>query len=172
MKTVKQKLEAQVKRIEDTFPQLITNQMYLGTKDHPDLKLWNETSWLVGSWTLSKWRNLKYILKVWNSLDLSKPNAVVLEIDHSFKKKWLLSFSKTFKRRTKMGGSIMNKHLRKELKKLTFNWGMYNQKDPLKDKAGLIKALDLVHKADRAIKLDILKQQYYYNNVNTNKGGK
>jgi hypothetical protein len=30
-----------------------------------------------------------------------------------------------------MGGSIMNKHLRKELKKLTFNWGMYNQKDPL-----------------------------------------
>jgi hypothetical protein len=49
MKTVKQKLEAQVKRIEDTFPQLITNQMYLGTKDHPDLKLWNETSWLVGS---------------------------------------------------------------------------------------------------------------------------
>jgi hypothetical protein len=64
------------------------------------------------------------------------------------------------------------KHLRKELKKLTFNWGMYNQKDPLKDKAGLIRALDLVHKADRAIKLDILKQQYYYNNVNTNKGGK
>jgi DNA modification methylase len=63
----------------------------------------------------------------------------------------------------------MNKHLRKELKKLTFNWGMYNQKDPLKDKAGLIRALDLIHKADRAIKLDILKQQYYYNNVNTNK---
>jgi hypothetical protein len=46
---------------------------------------------------------------------------------------------------------------------------MYNQKDPLKDKASLIKALDLIHKADRAIKLDILKQQYYYNNVNTNK---
>jgi hypothetical protein len=68
--------------------------------------------------------------------------------------------------------SIMNKHLRKELKKLTFNWGMYNQKDPLKDKAGLIRALDLVHKEDRDIKLDILKQQYYYNNVNTNKGGK
>jgi hypothetical protein len=86
MKTVKQKLEAQVKRIEDTFPQLITNQMYLGTKDHPDVKLWNETSWLVGSWTLSKWRNLKYILKVWNSLDLSKPNAVVLEIDHLLRK--------------------------------------------------------------------------------------
>ena len=38
MKTVKQKLEAQVKRIEDTFPQLITNQMYLGAKDHPDAK--------------------------------------------------------------------------------------------------------------------------------------
>jgi hypothetical protein len=71
----------------------------------------------------------------------------------------------------KMGGSIMNKHLRKELKKLTFNWGMYNQKDPLQDKAGLIRALDLVHKEDRDIKLDILKQQYYYNNVNTNKGG-
>jgi hypothetical protein len=71
-----------------------------------------------------------------------------------------------------MGGSIMNKHLRRELKKLTFNWGMYNQKDPLKDKAGLIRALDLIHKSDRAIKLDILKQQYYYNNVNTNKGGK
>jgi hypothetical protein len=49
---------------------------------------------------------------------------------------------------------------------------MYNQKDPLKDKAGLIRALDLVHKEDRDIKLDILKQQYYYNNVNTNKGGK
>jgi hypothetical protein len=47
----------------------------------------------------------------------------------------------------------MHKHLRKELKKLTFNWGMYNQKDPLKDKAGLIRALDLIHKADRAIKL-------------------
>ena len=66
----------------------------------------------------------------------------------------------------------MNKHLRKELKKLTFNWGMYNQKDSLKYKAGLIRALDLVHKEDRDIKLDILKQQYYYNNVNTNKGGK
>ena len=82
MKTVKQKLEAQVKRIEDTFPQLITNQMYLGAKDHPDAKLYNETSSIVGMGTLFKWRRLKYILKVWNSLDLSKPNAVVLNIDN------------------------------------------------------------------------------------------
>jgi hypothetical protein len=70
MKTVKQKLEAQVKRIENTFPQLITNQMYLGAKDHPDAKLYNETSSLVGIGTLSKWRKLKYILKVWNSLNV------------------------------------------------------------------------------------------------------
>jgi hypothetical protein len=81
MKTVKQKLEAQVKRIEDTFPQLITNQMYLGAKDHPDATLYNETSSIVGMGTLFKWRRLKYILKVWNSLDLSKPNAVVLGMD-------------------------------------------------------------------------------------------
>jgi hypothetical protein len=117
MKTVKQKLEAQVKRIEDTFPQLITNQMYLGTKDHPDLKLWNETSWLVGSWTLSKWRNLKYILKVWNSLDLSKPNAVVLEIDHLLRKSGYYHLAKLLREEQKWEERIMNKHLRKELKK-------------------------------------------------------
>jgi hypothetical protein len=106
MKTVKQKLEAQVKRIEDTFPQLITNQMYLGTKDHPDLKLWNETSWLVGIVELYlNGEDLKYILKVWNSLDLSKPNAVVLGMDTLLRQNGYLSFSKTFKRRTKMGGS-------------------------------------------------------------------
>jgi hypothetical protein len=35
--------------------------------------------------TLFKWRRLKYILKVWNSLDLSKPNAVVLGIDNLLK---------------------------------------------------------------------------------------
>jgi hypothetical protein len=81
MKTVKQKLEIQLKKIEDKFPELIINQMYLGSKDHPNVNLRNETSAIVGMETLNKWRGLKFILKVWNSLDLSKPNAVIMGVD-------------------------------------------------------------------------------------------
>jgi hypothetical protein len=168
MKTVKQKLEAQVKRIENTFPQLITNQMYLGAKDHPDAKLYNETSSLVGMGTLSKWRKLKYILKVWNSLDLSKPNAVVLGVDTLLRDSGYYHFAKLLREEQKYI-NIWTKAQKKELKKLMYNWRMFKQIDPLQDKVGLIRALDLVHKEDRDIKLDILKQQYYYNNVNTNK---
>tara|TARA_B110000285_G_scaffold57947_1_gene66257 strand:+ start:860 stop:1057 length:198 start_codon:yes stop_codon:yes gene_type:complete len=64
----------------------------------------------------------------------------------------------------------MKKQFRKELKKLTFKWGFLDTKDPLQDKYNLIRALDVIHEANQSLKTDMLKQNYYYNYVNT--GGK
>jgi hypothetical protein len=73
----------------------------------------------------------------------------------------------------------MNKQLRKSLKRITFKWilkritfkwGFLNNIDPLQDKSNLIKALDMVHKTDKSMKTDMLKNFYYYTHVN--QGGK
>jgi hypothetical protein len=64
----------------------------------------------------------------------------------------------------------MNKQLRKSLKRITFKWGFLNSIDPLQDKSNLIKALDMVHKTDKSMKTDMLKNFYYYTHVN--QGGK
>jgi len=74
MITVKQKLENKLAKWEKQFPQLVINQMHLGTKDHPNVKLWNETSNLVGTEILHKWRKLKYVLKIWDSSNEPKIN--------------------------------------------------------------------------------------------------
>ena len=73
MTTVKQKLEKKLSKWEKQFPELITNQMHLGTKDHPSIDLWNETSNLVGTVILHSWRKLKYLLNVWNTLESYDP---------------------------------------------------------------------------------------------------
>jgi len=80
MKTVKQKLEEKLVKLEKQFPELVSNQMHLGTKDHPNYNAWLETSAKVGMLTLRKWRNLKYILSVWNSIDPTNLRKIYLEI--------------------------------------------------------------------------------------------
>tara|TARA_B110000977_G_scaffold197203_1_gene279163 strand:+ start:2966 stop:3289 length:324 start_codon:yes stop_codon:yes gene_type:complete len=80
MKTVKQKLETKLAKWEKEFPELIINQMHLGTKDHPNYNAWLSTSAKVGMVILHEWRRLRHILSVWNSLDLSEPNAVYSNI--------------------------------------------------------------------------------------------
>jgi len=70
MKTVKQKLKQQLKRIVDKFPDLETNQVYMGSKYHSGsntFSAYQETCFKVGHDTIMKYKNLKYILDIWNS---------------------------------------------------------------------------------------------------------
>jgi len=70
MKTVKQKLEQQLKRIVDEFPDLETNQVYMGSKYHSGsntFKAYQETSFKFGHEKVMKYKNLKHILDIWNS---------------------------------------------------------------------------------------------------------
>lgn len=64
---------------------------------------------------------------------------------------------------------VWSKTKKKELKKIMWNWEMFKQKDPLQDKAGLIRALSLVHRRSKNQRIKRLKQ-FYYNYLNTNKG--
>lgn len=66
MTTVKQKLEQQLKKIVNKFPELVENQMHLGSKDHPNFEAWKQTSLKVSTDTLLKYRTLRYILNFWN----------------------------------------------------------------------------------------------------------
>jgi hypothetical protein len=64
----------------------------------------------------------------------------------------------------KYKNNTISKGYRKLLKKITFNWGAYNETDSLEKKAYLIFYLNqeskkLVNSQTRA---EILKQNYYY----------
>ena len=65
MNTIKQKLENFVNSLEKKHPALIKRNMYLGTKDHPDLQLYERIKYQVGEQKFFKWRIFKYILKNW-----------------------------------------------------------------------------------------------------------
>lgn len=71
MKTVKQKLQEQYKKIVDKFPELIANQMHLGSGNHPNFKVWEETSLKVSKDTLEKYKTLRYILNFWDADEAS-----------------------------------------------------------------------------------------------------
>lgn len=74
MKTVKQKLEQQLKTIVDEFPDLETNQVYMGSQYHSGsntFKAYQETCFKVGDEKIIKYKNLKHILNIWNSDKLS-----------------------------------------------------------------------------------------------------
>lgn len=71
MKTVKQKLQEQYKKIVDKFPELIANQMHLGSGNHPNFKVWEETSLKVSKDTLEKYKTLRYILNFWEADEAS-----------------------------------------------------------------------------------------------------
>jgi hypothetical protein len=71
MKTVKQKLEQQLKKITDKFPELEENQMYLGAGNHPNIEAWKQTALKVSTDTLNKYRTLRYVLNFWNADEAS-----------------------------------------------------------------------------------------------------
>jgi hypothetical protein len=78
MKTVKQKLENQLKKIVNKFPDLVTNQMHLGVGEHPNTEIWKQTALKVSTDILNKYRTVRYILNVWNS-DETKLDYVLKE---------------------------------------------------------------------------------------------
>ena len=78
MKTIKQKLENQLKKIVNKFPDLVTNQMHLGVNGHPNIEIWKQTALKVSTDVLNKYRTLRYILNVWNS-DETKLDYVLKE---------------------------------------------------------------------------------------------
>lgn len=78
MKTVKQKLENQLKKIVNKFPDLVTNQMHLGVCGHPNIEIWKQTALKVSTDILNKYRTVRYILNVWNS-DETKLDYVLKE---------------------------------------------------------------------------------------------
>jgi hypothetical protein len=78
MKTIKQKLENQLKKIVNKFPDLVTNQMHLGVSGHPNIEIWKQTALKVSTDVLNKYRTLRYILNVWNS-DETKLDYVLKE---------------------------------------------------------------------------------------------
>ena len=69
MKTVRERIENYVIELEKKYPSLITNQMDLGTGNHPDLDKYIWTEKQVGDDKLQKWKKFKYILKVWKDVD-------------------------------------------------------------------------------------------------------
>ena len=71
MKTVKQKLEQQLKKITDKFPELVENQMHLGAGNHPNIEAWKQTALKVSTDILNKYRTLRYVLNFWNADEAS-----------------------------------------------------------------------------------------------------
>ena len=71
MKTVKQKLEQQIKKITDKFPELVENQMHLGAGNHPNIEAWKQTALKVSTDILNKYRTLRYVLNFWNADEAS-----------------------------------------------------------------------------------------------------
>lgn len=69
MTTVREKIQNFVTKLEKKYPSLITNQMELGTGNHPNYDDYKWTENLVGRDKLEKWKKFKYILKVWNQVD-------------------------------------------------------------------------------------------------------
>jgi len=63
----------------------------------------------------------------------------------------------------KYKNNTISKEYRKELKKLTFNWGNLKGIDPLEKKAFLISYMNQEPKKyfDNSLRAEILKQQYY-----------
>ena len=71
MRKVKQKLEQQLKKIVNKFPELVTNQMHLGSGNHPNIEAWKQTALKVSTDTLNKYRTLRYVLNFWNADEAS-----------------------------------------------------------------------------------------------------
>ncbi len=92
MKTVKQKLEGQYKKIVDKFPELIANQMHLGSGNHPNFKVWEETSSKVSTDTLEKYKTLRYILNAWNTDEASDEKNK--RLDYIFKQNKMYNLAK------------------------------------------------------------------------------
>ena len=92
MKTVKQKLEEQYKKIVDKFPELVLNQMHLGSGNHPNFKIWEETSLKVSRDTLEKYKTLRHILNVWNADKVS--DVKNKRLDYIFKENKMYNLAK------------------------------------------------------------------------------
>lgn len=98
MKKVKQKLEEQKTKIENKFPELIVNQMHLGTAEHPNFKLWEQTVSKVGYDTLEKWKKLRYALNCLNSINHSNYNLVKEKIDYVLKEFKMYNLAKMLRK--------------------------------------------------------------------------
>ena len=64
----------------------------------------------------------------------------------------------------KYKNNTISKEYRKLLKKITFNWGSYNETDSLEKKAYLVFSLNQESKewVNAQTRAEILKQHYYY----------
>ena len=97
MKTIKQKLEQQLKKLVEKFPELETYKMYLGSNSHPNFKVFEETRNKVGFSTLDKFQKLKYILNTWNCIEKDNPDLVKLTMDSIFKQNKMYNFAKALR---------------------------------------------------------------------------
>ena len=92
MTKVKQKIEKQLKKIVDKFPELVLNQMHLGSGNHPNFKVWEETSLKVSRNTLEKYKTLRHILNVWNADQIS--DVKNKRLDYIFKENKMYNLAK------------------------------------------------------------------------------
>lgn len=92
MTKVKQKLEQQLKKIVDKFPELVTNQMHLGVGGHPNIEAWKQTALKVSTDTLNKYRTLRFILNVWNADEVS--DVKNKRLDYIFKENKMYNLAK------------------------------------------------------------------------------
>jgi hypothetical protein len=97
---VKQKLEQQLKKIIDKFPELVKNQMHLGVGGHPNIEAWKQTASKVSTDTLNKYRTLRFILNVWNSED-DLNNSKNQKLDYIFKENKMYNLAKLFREEVK-----------------------------------------------------------------------
>lgn len=97
MKTVRQKLERQLKRIIDKFPDMETHKIHMGSKYHGEagtLHIYQQVCSKVPDTTFWKFRNLKFILEHLWGLDKLNDLSAMKEVDYELRQEKMYDLSK------------------------------------------------------------------------------
>jgi len=97
MKTVRQKLERQLKRIIDKFPDMETHKIHKGSKYHSEagtFHIYQQICSKVGHETFMKFRNLKFILEHLWGLDKLNDLSAMRAVDYELRDLKMYDLSK------------------------------------------------------------------------------
>lgn len=92
---LKTKIEKRIKALEIKHPELLSGQVTLGSKDHPDFKAFQHAHMVVGMMTIDKYRRLKFIVKKWN--ECQTPRQILLDIGYLFRQSKYYNYAKQLK---------------------------------------------------------------------------
>jgi len=98
---LKSRIEKRLKALENRHPELLTGQVWLSSKDHPNWQAYNIARNVVGARTIETYKRLRYILKKWN--ECKTPNEIKLTIGTLMRYHNWYNYEKILKQ--EMGGS-------------------------------------------------------------------